>query len=822
MKYGFFDDACKEYVIERPDTPLPWINYLGNKDFIGLISNTAGGYAFYRDARLQRLTRFRYNNVPADTGGRYYYIKEKGKKAWNPGFLPMKTALDEYKCRHGLGYSIFESKKDNLSCRLTCFVPLDENCELHRLTLKNESDTAKQLTLYSFIEWCLWDAVDDSENYQRNLNIAEIEVEDNVIYHKTEYRERRSHYAFFGVNRDISGFDTDRDVFLGPLRGFSEPLVVEEEKSQNSIAHGWYPCASHEIKLELLPGETEELIFILGYVENSPKEKWESEFKNNIINKSKAKQIMTRFATSESVVKEFNALSDYWQSLLSRFKLDSGNVKLNRMVNIWHQYQCMTTFNLSRSASYFESGIGRGMGFRDSCQDILGFVHLIPERARERILDLASVQREDGSTYHQYQPLTKMGNHNIGSNFNDDPLWLIAATVAYIKETGDSKILLEDLPFDMVKGTEASLFEHLRRSVQYTLGHLGPHGLPLIGRADWNDCLNLNSFSTEPGESFQSVDNKESGVAESIFIAAMFVLYGEQYAELCQRFGGADGAKEAKLMGQELDKMRNAIYEHGWDGEWFLRAYNAFGEKVGSQSCKEGKIYIEPQGFCVMAKLGLDNGMAEQALDSMHDHLLGDFGVELLSPCYTKYYKELGEISSYPPGYKENGSIFCHNNPWASIAETKLGRGDEAFDLYRRICPAYLEKFSEIHRTEPYVYSQTIAGRSSSSYGEAKNSWLTGTAAWTFVNISQAILGIKPDYDGLKIEPCLPKEISSYKVERFFRGCTYKISIERIELSESESNKIKTKIFVDGEELSAGTQQIPIQDKVECEVLVQV
>ncbi|WFA10024.1 hypothetical protein [Tissierella sp. Yu-01] len=807
MKYGYFDDINREYIITTPVTPLPWINYLGNEKFFGLISNTLGGYCFYRDARLQRLTRFRYNNVPADMGGRYYYIKEEGKALWNPGYLPCKTPLDKYTCRHGLGYTIVESEKDNLSSKLTCFVPLGENCEIHNLTLTNDSSTNKNVNLHSFVEWCLWDAMDDSHNYQRNLNIAEVEVEDGTIYHKSEYRERRDHYAYFGVNHEILGFETDRDQFLGQMRGFDNPKAIEDGISHNSIAHGWYPIGSHAIELSLLPGESKNLIFILGYGQNSRDDKWEGK---NIINKTEARRVLDKFKSFEAITLELKSLNDYWMNLLGRYQLESQNEKIDRMVNIWNQYQCMTTFNLSRSASYFESGTGRGMGFRDSCQDILGFVHLIPERARERILDIAAVQFEDGSTYHQYQPLTKLGNNNIGSGFNDDPLWLIACTAAYIKETGDKGILEELVPFDNKLGSEKTLFEHLRRSINYIINNRGPHGLPLIGRADWNDCLNLNCFSTEPGESFQTTSNYESGIAESIFIAGMFVKYGKEYAELCYRFG--DMNENDKIM-THIKEMEEAVYKYGWDGDWFLRAYDAFGNKVGSNDCNEGKIFVEPQGMCVMAGLGLENGFAEKALDSVHERLVNDFGVELLSPCYTEYRKELGEITSYPPGYKENGSVFCHNNPWISIAETKLGRGDKAFDIYRRICPAYIEDYSEIHKTEPYVYSQTIAGRESSSLGEAKNSWLTGTAAWSFVNISQGILGICPDYDGLRIEPCLPDEIKEYKVERLFRGCMYVIDVKNTGLGKME-------ITLDGKMLQDNL--IPVQDKEICHLIVRV
>ncbi len=807
MKYGHFDDQAKEYVITTPKTPLPWINYLGNDGFYGLISNTCGGYTFYRDAKLRRITRYRYNNVPTDVGGRYYYVKD-GKSVWNPGFMPTKTPLDAYECRHGLGYSIFEAKKNGVAASLCCFVPLGENCEIGALTLKNESGEKKDLQLYSAIEWCLWNTVDDSTNFQRNYNIGEVEVEGSTIYHKTEYRERRDHYAFFHVNCPVDGFDTDRDSFLGAFCGFDAPETVMSGTSKNSMASGWAPIASHRIDLSLAPNEEKSFVFLTGYIENPVQEKFSAP---GIINKTRAKALIEKFSTLAQVNEAREALAAYWEALLSRFRVESGEEKLDRMANIWNQYQCMVTFNMSRSASYYESGTGRGMGFRDSCQDLLGFLHLIPERARERIIDIASIQFEDGSTYHQYQPLTKRGNADIGSGFNDDPLWLVACTSAYIRETGDAGILEEPVPFNNVNGSEKPLFEHLRRSVYYIITHKGPHKLPLIGRADWNDCLNLNCFSNTPGESFQTCSNFESGKAESVFIAGMFVKYGREYAELCRRYGSSEEAQEVE---REIASMERAVMDAGWDGEWFLRAYDAFENKVGSKECAEGQIFIEPQGFCTMAGIGESEDMGKKALASVRAQLLNDFGVELLHPCYTVYHEELGEITSYPPGYKENGSVFCHNNPWIVLGYAKLGDGENAYDIYTRNCPAYIEDKSEIHRTEPYVYSQTIAGRDAQNYGEAKNSWLTGTAAWTYVALTQGILGIYPDFDGLRVSPCLPASIKGYKAERSYRGARYFIEVK------NEGRKTPS-LSVDGKEIE-GTV-IPFEaDKKEYRVCVTV
>ena len=771
MKYGYFDDINREYVITEPKTPWPWINYLGNKDFFSLISNTAGGYSFYKDAKFRRITRYRYNGVPMDAGGRYFYIKD-GDTVWNPGWKPTKTPLDAYECRHGMNYTVIKGEKNGLEAKALFFVPLETHAEITRLTLTNKTDSPKSFKLFSFIEWCLWNAATDMENFQRNFSTGEVEIDDSTIYHKTEYKERRNHYAFYSVNTPVNGFDTDRETFIGLYNGFDEPDAVIEGRPRNSVAHGWSPIASHYLEITLAPGESRDLIFMLGYIENPQDEKWESK---GIINKAPARTMMARFDTTEKVDKAFAELRTYWDELLGRFSVRSGDERLDRMVNIWNQYQCMITFCFSRSASFFESGIGRGMGFRDSNQDLVGFVHQIPARARERIIDIASTQFPDGGCYHQYQPLTKRGNNDIGGGFNDDPMWLIFGTVAYIKETGDLSILSEPVPFDNQPGSEVSLMDHLRVSFDHVINNLGPHGLPLIGRADWNDCLNLNCFSNDPNESFQTTENRSEGSkAESLMIAGQFVIYGRDYEELCRRMGLDAEADRART---HVNAMVEAVKAHGWDGEWFLRAYDYFGRKVGSHENKEGKIFIESQGWCTMAGIGLEEGMLEQSLDSVKKYLDCEHGIVLNNPAFTEYVMDYGEISTYPAGYKENAGIFAHNNPWVIIGETVLGRGDRAWEYYQKICPAYLEDKSDLHKVEPYVYCQMTAGKDAARPGEAKNSWLTGTAAWNWYAITQFILGIRPGYDGLVVDPCIPASWDGYEVSRRFRGAGYRISV---------------------------------------------
>lgn len=826
--YGHFDDTNREYVITDPATPFPWINYLGNEDFFSLISNTAGGYSFYKDAKFRRITRYRYNDVPMDNGGRYFYIKD-GDVVWNPGWKPCKTPLDSYECRHGLNYTRITGSKNGIEVSELFFVPLKTWAEVQKVTIRNTTDTKKTIKLFSFAEWCLWNAATDMENFQRNLSIGEVEIEQGatstVIYHKTEYKERRNHYAYYALaNARVDGFDTDRESFVGLYNELANPQCVMAGKPSDSVAHGWSPIASHYIEVSLMPDEQRDFIFLLGYVENAQEEKYADPqadptlitslgtLDRTIVNKEKAHATIEKFSTVEAVDKAFDELHAMWDGLLDKFQVSTGDERLDRMVNIWNQYQCMITFNFSRSASFFESGIGRGMGFRDSNQDLVGFVHQVPERARQRIIDIASTQFPDGGCYHQYQPLTKRGNNDIGGGFNDDPMWLIFGTVAYVKETGDFGILDEKVPWDNKLGSEVPLMEHLRISFNHVVENLGPHKLPLIGRADWNDCLNLNCFSWDPNESFQTTENvSEGSKAESLMIAGLFVFCGRQYAELCSVLGMEDEAKRATDC---VNDMVEAVKKYGWDGEWYLRAYDFYGNKIGSNENEEGKIFIESQGFCTMAGIGMEEGLVNKALDSCKRYLDSEHGMVLNNPAFTTYHVEMGEISSYPAGYKENAGIFCHNNPWIIIGETVAGRGDDAWEHYTKICPAWI-KDQTLHKVEPYVYCQMVAGKDAARPGEGKNSWLTGTAAWNWLAITQYILGIRPTYDGVEIDPCLPNTMTEYTVKRKLRDSELIITIK----NPNGKSKGVSRITIDGKAIDGNiVKALPGKHVVEVEM----
>ena len=796
MKYGYFDDRNREYVITRPDTPLPWINYLGCEEYFGIISNTAGGYSFYRDARLRRLTRYRYNSAPLDCGGRYIYLRDsESGKFWSPSWQPTRHQAEQYSCRHGMGYSIIGSSFEGIEAHTRYFVPLGENLEIWQLTVTNHRPNRARISTFASIEFCLWDAQDDATNFQRNFSTGEVEVAGGVIYHKTEYRERRNHFAYFACSEPAAAFDTSRDAFLGPYNGWEKPATVAAGRLTNSIAHGWAPIGAHQVELDLAPGESRQIVFLLGYQENPVDQKFDPPG-TQTINKKNVLPVIAKYLCVEEADTAFARLRQYWEQMLGIFQVETPDIHTNRMVNVWNAYQCMATF--------------RGLGFRDSNQDLLGFVQMAPARARQRILDLAATQLENGGAYHQYQPLTKRGNNGIGGDFNDDPHWLIVGVSAYLKETGDWSILDEQVPYDNRPGSETPLYDHLQRSFRYTLDRMGPHGLPLIGRADWNDCLNLNCFSNTPGMSFQTTTNQDGKVAESVFIAGLFVLAARELSAIALRSGHPNDTPSYLVAAEAMEKT---ILDCGWDGEWFLRAYDSLGAKVGSKECEEGKIFIESNGFCVLAGIGLNDGKAAQALASVHTHLATEHGLVLHQPAYSHYYLNLGEISSYPPGYKENAGVFCHVNPWVMIAETRLGHGDQAHDYYLRINPSAREPISEVHRCEPYVYAQMIAGRDAPTFGEAKNSWLTGTAAWNYYAITQWILGIRPAYDGLEIAPIIPQNWTGFTATRIFRGVVFKIAIER----KGSGNRIA--LTVDGEPVTGNVISLPTDGRKEITVV---
>ncbi len=775
MKYGYFDAQNREYVITRPDTPTPWINYLGSDEYCALISNTAGGYSFHKDPKEQRILRFRYNNIPPDRPGRYIYIRDNKTEdywsaTWQPVLKNQKSKIKNqkfgYECRHGMGYTLIKSEYAGIAADTLYFVPLGENLEVWRLNIKNLSGSTRDISLFTYAEFCMWQAVMDMTDFQYTLNIARTRREGSVIYHLTGCTPKigDNRFAYLASSEDACGWDGDREAFIGPYRSESDPIAVERGQSFNSDAKGGNPIGSLWNRIRLKKGESRTIIFILG-VGYDMKE---------------TERFIKKYRHADSVAEEFGKLKSYWSAYFTNFAVSTPDKEVDLMANTWHQYQCRTTFNWSRSASYYESGIGRGMGFRDSNQDTLGVVHAIPDRVKTRIMELMANQFENGSSYHQFFPLTKKGEKG---GYSDDPLWLIVSCSGYIKETGDVGFLDEIVPFaDSGSGT---IYEHLKKAVDYVYSRVGPRELPLMGFADWNDCLNLGGKNDK---------------AETVWVGQFLVYAARELVRLAELKRDREGVIRYKEI---ADSMRRIINDAAWDGDWYIRAFDDFGSPVGSSKNKEGKIDLITQAWAVMAGVS-DEKRSFRCMDMVKKYLDSEHGVMLCAPPYTEYDPKIGAVGTFAPGLKENGGVFCHANPWAMIAETILGRGETAFDYYKKIAPVTRNKVPDIHKTEPYVYAQYIAGSAHPEFGRARNSWLTGSAAWNFVAISNYILGVRADYHGLVVDPCIPSSWKGFRVTRKFRGAVYEIEVS----NPGRVNKGVKHIEVDGKKI--GGHLIPV------------
>ena len=784
MKYGYFDRDKREYVITRPDTPTPWINYMGCDEYCGLISNTAGGYSFPNNPKAKRITRFRYNNVPADRPGRYIYIRDDSKdEFWSATWQPVLKPLAEkkgqgsrvrgqgYECRHGMSYTTIKSEYDNIVAETTYFVPLKENLEVWLFSIKNNSKKKRSLAIFTYVEFCLWHAIMDMTDFQYTLNISKAVNEKDAVYHLTGYFPNvgRNDFAYFASSEKIKGFDCDRETFIGPYNSEANPLAVSRGKSFNSINSGGNPIASLCNRITLKPAEGKQFVFILGTSDD----------------KKEADKFIGKYKDIKNAENEFAALREYWTKYFENYAAKTPDENVNLMVNTWNQYQCRTTFNWSRSASYYESGIGRGMGFRDSNQDTLGVVHAIPDKVKARIKELLANQFENGSSHHQFFPLTKKGEKG---GYSDDPLWLILSVSGYIKETGNVDFLRETAPFTD-SPHEEEVFEHLKRAIDYVAGSLGPHGLPLIGFADWNDCLNLMG---------------KNKAAESVWVGQFLVWAAREVVKLSKTLSKNDDAKRYTKLASDMKDRINSL---AWDGDWYIRAFDDDGNPVGSSKNNEGKIDLLTQAWAVISGIS-DDKRSVRCMDMVKRHLASRHGVMLITPPYTTYDPKIGAVGTFAPGLKENGGIFCHANPWAMIAEAILGRGAQAFDYYRKIAPAFRNEIADIHQTEPYVYSQYIAGSAHPAFGRGRNSWLTGSAAWNLVAITQYLLGVRADYEGLVVDPCVPAHWKNFKIRRVFRDAIYDIEVKN---PKRVSKGVKD-LVVDGKRID-GNIVPPFKDK---------
>jgi len=743
MRYGSFDDARREYVIDNPDTPMSWVNYLGTSGYCGIISNNAAGYAFKDSAKSGRFLRFRFNSVPADRPGRYIYLRDDATgDFWSASWQPVGKPLDQYQtvCRHGLGYSTFDSEYDGVTSSLRIFVPIDKHFEIWETTVTNTGDRPRELSIFAYAEFCFWDMMQDLTNFQYILYTCRMAYADDIVDYSTLLWPSREPKGFLASTQPVVSFDTDRDVFLGQYRDEGRPKAIERGECFGSIAQGGTPCGALQNKVTLQPGETYRVCYICGIGDA----------------KTVGQECKARFSDPAQVEEEFKGVKRYWEGHLGRYQCETPSAVVNSMVNVWNQYQCMTTFNWSRSASFNEAGGRDGLGFRDTNQDTLGAVHMTPTRVRAKLVDLLRGQYADGAAMHSLQPLEwTQGKHNLQPDvFSDDHLWLLLSIPSYIRETGDFGFLDEVVEF--ADDGEATVLEHLCRALEFSNTHLGPHGFLLGLRADWNDCINLR------------------GKGESMFSTFLFLKGIEELEELTAQIGKTEVAAPWLKVRSE---MRDKVDRLAWDGDWYLRGFLDSGKKLGGHASEQSFIFINSQTWAVIGGVG-SRDRAVKAMDSLHKYLATEHGIVINYPAFQNEDIEIGAVTSFPPGLKENAGIFCHANTWGVVAEGLLGRGEEAMKLYLSFLPAAKNDIADTYTMEPYAYSQFITGKEHSChFGRARNSWLTGTASWGFVSISQYILGVRADYDGLVVSPTIPADWDGFKIRREFRGAVYDIEV---------------------------------------------
>jgi N,N'-diacetylchitobiose phosphorylase len=787
MRFGYFDDANKEYVIERPDTPRSWANYLGSTEYGAIITNNAGGYSFFLSAAQGRLTRIRFDDVPTDQPGRYIYIRDKQSgDYWSNAWQPVGKPLDKFKttCRHGAAYTIINSQYSNIETETTYFVPLGKYFECWLLKVTNKDAVKRNLSLFTFVEYPnTWHCFNDFLNLQYSHGIVKMDFVDGIIDYGSSVlisgQTNRSFLAFLGG--EIVGFDTDRDVFISPYRGYANPMVVEKGKCTGSLAVGDDGCGSIQIDIDLEPGQTKELVVLMGIGKAAVE----------------GKKVVRQFGDPVKVKEEFEKLRQYWHNRIAGFTVQTPDAQFNSMMNMWSPFNCLITYAWSRMASLIYSGERDGLGYRDTVQDFMGVMQIIPKEAKQRLELMITGQCSTGGA----MPIVMAFAHKPGKEKppkedeyrSDDCQWLFNAITTYVKETGDIDFYNKVLPY-ADKG-KATVLGHLRRAIEFNLKRTGKHGLPSGLLADWNDCLRLGTKGT------------------SVFVALQ-VRYGlKTYIEICDMFGKTAEIKWAK---KQLESLDRKIDKFGWDGKWYMRAYKKSGEKLGSKDNKQGSIYLNTQSWAVLSSHA-DRQRAEQIMDQVNKQLATDYGLMLCAPPYENI--PCAEIRSivFNKGAKENASIFCHTQGWAIMAETMLGRGDRAFKYFRSFLPASFNDKAEIRGIEPYVYSQYTHSRFSPRYGASRVPWLTGAASWAYYAATQYILGIRPDYKGLIIDPCIPASWKEFSVVRRFRNKTLNIKV----VNPSGVQKGVKRIILNGQPVEGNL--IPVSKmKKENEVLVEM
>jgi len=757
MQYGYFDDAAKEYVIERPDTPRSWSNYLGSTEYGAIITNNAGGYSFYKSAAQGRFTRLRFNVIPMDQPGRYFYIHDKeSRDFWSTSWQPVGKSLKNYtsECRHGAAYTKISSEYASIKTESLYFVPLGRTYECWLLKMTNNDSRKRKLSVFTYVEYANnWNLSQDMINLQYSQFIMKMDVVNGIIDHGTNVYmpQRPDHFEDDGQGRhtflaviggDVKGFDTDRELFLGPYRTYANPIVVEEGTCRNSIAVGDNGCGVLQVDLDLQPGESKELMVLMGIGAAGVE----------------GKKAVQELGNPARAREEFEKLRHYWHSRIEGMTAETPDKEFNSMVNMWNPYNCLITYAWSRAASLVYTGERDGLGYRDTVQDMLGVLHAIPDEVRERLELMITGQVSTGGA----MPVVKPFAHKPGSEKapeekqyrSDDCMWLFNTIPAYVKETGEITFFEHMLPY-ADKGGDTVL-GHMRRAIQFNLDRSGAHGLPCGLSADWNDCLELGHNG------------------ETVFVAFQLRYALKTYVEICEMLGKPDEISWAKT---HLRKLDDNLEKHAWDGAWYLRAYRADGLKFGSKDNDEASIFLEPQPWAVYSG-HTSKKRSEKLMNVVKDRLSTDYGLMICDPPVEKTDPKVIKARLFNKGMKENASVFCHTQGWAIIAETLLGRGNQAYEYYRKFMPAAFNTKAEVREIEPYVYCQFANSKYSPRYGASRLPWLSGSASWACYTATQYILGIQPDYAGLKIDPCIPADWKEVRVTRKFRKKHFNIVIK--------------------------------------------
>ncbi|MGA2808381.1 MAG: hypothetical protein ABSE87_09605 [Terracidiphilus sp.] len=759
MRYGYFDHENREYVIDRVDVPVSWTNYLGVKDMCTVISHNAGGYSFYKNAEHQRITRFRANGVPLDRPGHYVYLRDDDTgEYWSVSWQPVGKSLDKanYQCRHGLSYSKFSCDYQDLHAEQTLFIPIEDDVELWDVKIRNTGAKPRRLSVFAYVEFSFHHIGIDNENLQMSLYASGTSYQDGVIEYDFFYEPWTFHY--FAGNFEPDSYDTMRDSFLGDYRTETNPLAVEQGACTGSEELGGNHCGALQKKLTIEPGEESRLVFMLG-----------------VGAREKGKEIKSKYSDLANVDREFAALKSYWEKKLSVLQCKTPHPGLDTMVNIWTLYQAETCVVWSRFASFIEVGGRTGLGFRDTSQDVMSVVHTNPAKCRQRIVELLKAQVSQGYGLHLFDPDwfdpekqnaptfksptiayavdRKSLIHGIKDACSDDALWIVVTACEYVKETSDVALFDQVLPF--ADEGEATVYEHLKRSLDFSAEQVGQTGICKGLRADWNDCLNL-------------------GGGESAMVSFMHHWALRAFVEAAEYLGRTQDARKYRAL---AEKVRAACEKELWDGEWYLRGLTAKGLKVGSNECEEGKVFLESNTWAVVS----DAASAERgrsAMDAVDKYLFSEYGIHLVWPAFSKPNDDIGFIGRVYKGVKENAAIFSHPNPWAVIAECKLGRGERAMKFYNSLLPYNQNDSIEIRQAEPYSYCQFVMGKEHTAYGRARHPWLTGSGGWNYTAVTRWILGVRLEFDGMIVDPCIPGDWKGFHVTRQWRGATFEITVK--------------------------------------------